>query len=399
MSEELLQIPSVSELTSEIKTLLESNFFDVVVQGEVSQPKKSSNGHIYFTLKDDKAQLPCVIWRSLAEAQNIELVHGQHIIVGGNVEVYAPHGRYQLIVSIVKQAGEGALQKAFEELKRKLMAEGLFDEAHKRKLPAFPKIIGVITSATSAAFQDIRSTLEKRFPLVTVRLYHASVQGINAASEIVRGINYFSKKTAADLLIVGRGGGSLEDLWPFNEEAVARAIYNCSIPVISAVGHETDFSISDFVADVRAATPTQAASIAVPDINELRFYSEDLDNRLRNNINFIVTRRKETVDRLIHAHGLMVVRQKVLHKQEILNNFQYRMENSTRYRFLNLKEQAHNLIQRMQVQNPNLPMEKGYVRIIQKNKWIRESSKFIEKEEFSIQWKDHKNTIKPAEPS
>ncbi len=394
MSEELLKIPSVSELTSEIKILLESNFYDVVVQGEVSQPKKSSNGHIYFTLKDDKAQLPCVIWRSLAETQNIELVHGQHIIVGGNVEVYAPHGRYQLIVSIVKQAGEGALQKAFEELKRKLMAEGLFDDTHKRKLPAFPKIIGVVTSATGAAFQDIRSTLERRFPLAAVKLYHASVQGINAASEIVRGINYFSKKADADLLIVGRGGGSLEDLWPFNEEAVARAIYNCSIPVISAVGHETDFSISDFVADVRAATPTQAASIAVPDINELRFYSEDLDKRLRNNINFIVTRRKETVDRLIHAHGLMVVRQKVLHKQEILNNFQYRMENATRYRLLNLKEQAHNLKQRMQVQNPNLPLKKGYVRILQKDKWIKESSKFVEKEEFTIQWKDHENIIK-----
>lgn len=396
MSKEPLTIPGVSELTAEIKKTLESNFFDVVVQGEVSQPKRSSNGHIYFTLKDDKAQLPCVIWRSIAGTQNIELVHGQHIIVGGNIEVYAPHGRYQLIVSVVKQAGEGALQKAFEELKRKLKAEGLFEETHKRKLPDFPKTIGVITSSTGAAFQDIRSTLERKFPLVTVKLYHASVQGVNAAAEIVRGINHFSKKADVDLLIVGRGGGSLEDLWPFNEEAVARAIYHCSVPVISAVGHETDFSISDFVADVRAATPTQAASIAVPDINELRFYSEDLDKRLRNNINFIVTRRKETVDRLIHAHGLMVVRQKVLHKQEILNNLQYRMENATKYRLLNLKEKAHNLIQRMQVQNPSLPLEKGYVRIIQNGKWIRKSSKFAEKEEFVIQWKDQKNTIKPG---
>lgn len=396
MKDEILNIPSVSELTSEIKTLIENNFFDVIVQGEVSQPKTSANGHTYFTLKDDKAQLPCVIWRSISESHNIELVHGQHLIVGGNIEVYPPHGRYQLIVSVVKQAGEGALQKAFEELKRKLMAEGLFEEAHKKQLPAFPEKIGVVTSATGAAFQDIRSTLGKRYPLVTVKLFHASVQGLNAAAEIVRGINYFSEHGDVDILIVGRGGGSLEDLWPFNEEAVARAIYHCRIPVISAVGHETDFSISDFVADARAATPTQAASIAVPDINELRFYSEDLDKRLRSNIQYIIMRRKELVDRLIHAHGLMVVRQKVLHNHEIVKNLQFRMEQGTRFRLLNLKEQTHNLIQRLQVQNPNLPLEKGYVRIIQNEKWIRESKKFIEKDKFDIQWKDHKNTIKPG---
>ncbi|MEX0930013.1 MAG: exodeoxyribonuclease VII large subunit, partial [Balneolales bacterium] len=270
-------MPTVSQLTLNIKAVMEGQFHDVLVQGEVSQPKSSRNGHIYFTLKDAGAQLPCVIWKSTAERLNTTLQHGQHVMAGGEVQVYAPHGKYQLIVSAVQQAGSGALQHAFEKLKTKLQAEGLFDEGRKKPLPKFPGSIGVVTSAGGAAFQDIVSTLTKRYPLVDLYLYHAAVQGVSAASEITRGIEYFSETGKVDVMIIGRGGGSLEDLWPFNEEAVARAVFNSNVPVISAVGHETDFSISDFMADARAATPTQAASMAVPDIGELRFQVEDLD--------------------------------------------------------------------------------------------------------------------------
>jgi exodeoxyribonuclease VII large subunit len=390
---ESLHIPSVSELTGSIKQTLEEKFVDVLVQGEVSQPKTSANGHTYFTLKDEKAQLPCVIWRSTAQQLNLDLLHGQQIVVGGDIQVYPPHGKYQLIVTYVKQAGIGALQKAFEELKQKLKSEGLFDPDHKKPLPGFPGKIGVVTSSTGAAFQDIRSTLEKKFPMVTVYLYHASVQGVNAAPEIVKGINYFSKNKNVDVLIIGRGGGSLEDLWPFNEEAVARAVYDCEVPVISGVGHETDFSISDFVADARAATPTQAASMAVPDINELRFYVDDMDRKLKRKIFDILKIRKERVQQLIKAHGLLVVSQKVYHQKERINGLQYRMQNTIHARFHHIKEKYQNLHYLLGSYNPNEPLDKGYVRILQNDKWIRKSTLFKKDLDFKIQWKDREDEI------
>jgi len=388
-----LHIPSVSELTGSIKQTLEEKFIDVLVQGEVSQPKTSANGHTYFTLKDERAQLPCVIWRSTAQQLNLELLHGQQIVVGGDIQVYPPHGKYQLIVTYVKQAGLGALQKAFEELKQKLKNEGLFDPAHKKPLPAFPEKIGVVTSSTGAAFQDIRSTFEKKFPLVTVYLYHASVQGVNAAPEIVKGINYFSKNNYVDVLIIGRGGGSLEDLWPFNEEAVARAVYDCEVPVISGVGHETDFSISDFVADARAATPTQAASMAVPDINELRFYVDDMDRKLKRNVHDILRTRKERVQQLIKAHGLLVVSQKIYHQKERINGLQYRMQNTVHALFHQNKDRYQNLHYLLESYNPNEPLDKGYVRILQDDKWIRKSRLFKKDSDFKIQWKDREDEI------
>ncbi|MGF1670307.1 MAG: exodeoxyribonuclease VII large subunit, partial [Balneolaceae bacterium] len=214
-------IPSVTELTNQIKELLESNFFEVMVEGEISNVKKSRNGHIYFTIKDENAQMPCVIWRGVSQRLQADLIDGQQVILGGSLQVYAPHGRYQLIVSFVEQAGIGALQKAFEKLKEKLKKEGLFDDIHKKPLPEFPERIGVITSATGAAFQDIRSALEKRWPVATIYLFPASVQGVNAAPELVKAMKWFSKNKTVDVLIIGRGGGSLEDLWAFNEEAVA----------------------------------------------------------------------------------------------------------------------------------------------------------------------------------
>jgi len=391
---ESVHIPSVTELTSDIKQTLEGKFVDVLVQGEVSQPKKSNNGHIYLTLKDEHAQLPCVIWRSTAQKLNLDLLHGQQIVVGGDIQVYPPHGKYQLIVTYVKQAGIGALQKAFEELKQKLKEEGLFDRIQKKSLPKFPEKIGVVTSATGAAFQDIRSTLEKKYPLVKVYLYHASVQGVNAAPEIVNGINYFSENKNVDVLIIGRGGGSLEDLWPFNEEAVARAVYACEVPVISGVGHETDFSISDFVADARAATPTQAAIIAVPDINELRFYVDDLDQNLKHRVFDFVRAKKERVQQMIKAHALLVVNQKVYHQKERINTINYRMQNSVQAVFHKYKDRYQKSNYLLESNDPNEPLKKGYVRILQNKNWIRKSKNFMKESDFQIQWKDRTVQIK-----
>lgn len=382
------EIPTVSQLTSDIKTVLEDRFYDVLVQGEISQPKTSRNGHIYFTLKDTHAQMPCVIWKNVADRLNINLEHGQQVLIGGEVQVYPPHGKYQLIVSAVQQAGAGALQQAFEKLKQKLQTEGLFDEVHKKPLPKFPKSIGVVTSAGGAAFQDIVSTLTKRYPLAELFLYHSAVQGVAAASEIASGIEYFSKLHSVDVLIIGRGGGSLEDLWPFNEEVVARAIFNCLIPIISAVGHETDFSISDFTADARAATPTQAASLAVPDITELRFQVEDLDKCLTEAIDYQLKKRKEKVEYYLKNHALQRVREKAYHLNGQVTSLNHRLTSSIRFKYLKFCE-LHNLLEnRLMLLNGSEALDKGFTRIIQDEKWIKSSDQFDNQRAFRIQWKN-----------
>lgn len=385
---------SVSELTGEIKSLLEGNFLDIKVEGEVSNASTSRNGHTYFTLKDEDAQLSCVIWRGVNQRLDATLTDGQQIILGGDIQVYPPHGKYQLIVRSVEQAGIGALQKAFEKLKAKLKEEGLFDDAHKKPLPKFPFRIGVITSATGAAFHDIRDTLERRWPLATVLLHHASVQGVNAAPELVKAISWFSAKKHVDLLIIGRGGGSLEDLWPFNEEAVARALFNCPISTISAVGHEVDFSISDFVADARAATPTQAAIIATPDINEMRMYADDLSHQLEGNVKNRIKDCKQHVNQLVGSHALLKMKDRISALHEKTNSLAERLNHRRKLLFMQKNEQLSTLNHRLEQYNPNAPLEKGYVRVEQNEQWVRKASNFEKEKEFAMVWKDKKIQFK-----
>lgn len=262
-------IYSVSSLTHEIKTLLETSFPRLWVEGEISNYKAHSSGHIYFTLKDENAQIRCAMWRFKAGELLFRLEDGLKVVAEADLQVYEKSGSYQLIIQQMQPAGIGALQLAFEQLKKRLHAEGLFDEAHKKALPEFPERIGVITSPTGAAVRDIISVIGRRFPAAQIILYPVRVQGEGAAEEISKAIQDFNEYREIDVLIVGRGGGSLEDLWAFNEEKVARAIYASQIPIISAVGHEVDFSISDFVADRRAATPSAAAEMVVADRKEL----------------------------------------------------------------------------------------------------------------------------------
>jgi exodeoxyribonuclease VII large subunit len=408
-------VPSVSELTVKIKNLIESNFTDVLVEGEISNVNQSRSGHYYFTVKDSDAQLPCVMWRSVADRLGSKLIDGQQVVLGGDIQVYAPHGRYQMIVSLVEQAGIGKLQQAFEQLKQKLQQEGLFDESHKKKLPEFPECIGVVTSSSGAAFHDIRSTLERRWPLARVFLYHASVQGLNAAPEIVNGIHYFCHQKEVDLLIIGRGGGSLEDLWPFNEESVARAVFNCKTPVISAVGHEVDFSISDFVADARAATPTQAAVMATPDINEVRFLIEDMSSGLSSSLKNMINGYQQTVRRLGESHALLVVESKIRNQIERIENLSEKISylfdrqvSEQHDRFRNYrdkiqllterkltieKEYLTDLTHRLDKRDPNGPLEKGFVRVWQQDSWIRKPGQFQKNSRFELQWKDEKINI------
>ncbi len=381
-------ILSVSELTGEIKTLLEGNFLDVKVEGEVSNASTSRAGHTYFTIKDEDAQLSCVVWRGVNQRLDLELTDGQQIIAGGDIQVYPPHGKYQLIVRTIDQAGKGKLQEAFEKLKKKLKKEGLFDDIHKKPLPQFPFKIGVITSATGAAFHDIRDTLERRWPVTDILLHHASVQGVNAAPQLVRAINYFSDKQHVDLLIVGRGGGSMEDLWPFNEEAVARALFDCNVPTVSAVGHEVDFSISDFVADARAATPTQAATLATPDVNEVRMFTDNLSTRIHNIMEEQTSKQKDRIEQLVQSHALMAVKQKVASNHERITYLSDRLRNRREVHFMKNREQLSSLTHRLELKNPNAPLEQGYTRIWQDDEWIKTRDVFDKEKEFTVEWDD-----------
>ena len=257
---------TVSQLTASIKEALESAFPDVWVQGEVSKVTRSAAGHIYLRLKDENAVIDAVIWRGTASRVKFNLDEGLAVVARGGVEVYAPRGSYQLIVREIQPVGVGALQLAFRQLVEKLEKEGLFRPEHKVPIPLFPRRIGIVTSPTGAAIRDMIRVIQRRWPPAEIYLLPRRVQGEGAAEEIAAGIRLLNRERRdLDVIIVGRGGGSLEDLWPFNEETVARAIFVSTVPVISAVGHETDFSISDFVADVRAPTPSAAAEMVVPD--------------------------------------------------------------------------------------------------------------------------------------
>ena len=262
---------SVSEVNAYLKGLLESdhNLQDLWVEGEISNLSRPASGHLYFTLKDSSAAIRCVMWRSRAAGVDFVLQDGAAVSAHGSLSVYEQRGDYQLYVDTLRPRGEGALYQEFLRLKSKLEGEGLFDPSRKRPLPAWPKRIGIVTSASGAAFQDMRKTLYRRFPLVEILLEPTSVQGASAPGEIVQALKRLYE-IKPDLILIGRGGGSIEDLWAFNDEGVARTLAESPVPVISGVGHETDFTISDFVADLRAPTPTAAAELAVPDQVELR---------------------------------------------------------------------------------------------------------------------------------
>ncbi|HMC58435.1 MAG TPA: exodeoxyribonuclease VII large subunit, partial [Candidatus Solibacter sp.] len=263
------RIFTVGELNAAVRAVLDQEFRDVWVSGEISGIKLASSGHYYFTLKERDAQVKCVAFRSAHRYWKFKPQDGLAVLARGRIDVYEARGEYQLLVEMLEPQGLGALQLAFEQLKRKLAAEGLFDAGRKRPLPRFPRRIGMVTSPRGAAIADMVQILSRRFPGLHIRIFPALVQGEGSVEEVCRGIEYFSRTRWADLVIVGRGGGSLEDLWTFNEEAVARAIAACSVPVVSAVGHETDVTIADYVADLRAPTPSAAAELVVCTREEL----------------------------------------------------------------------------------------------------------------------------------
>lgn len=280
VEEETRNVFSVSDINKAIKQQLEGQFSHLWVQGEISNFKAHSSGHHYFSLKDDKAQINAVMFRGFNSRLKFRPESGMEVLVRGKISVYEPRGNYQVFCEAMEPVGAGALQKAFEQLKKKLSEEGLFDESIKKQIPRFPQSIGVVTSPTGAAIQDILNVLGRRSKRAQVTVIPARVQGDGAASEVVKGIEIANQLGGFDVLIVGRGGGSIEDLWCFNEEIVARAIHKSKIPIISAVGHEIDFTIADFVADLRAPTPSAAAEVVAKSeqelLEKLQFYSKSL---------------------------------------------------------------------------------------------------------------------------
>ena len=298
------EILTVTEITRRIRDLLRETFQNLWVTGEVSNLTYHRSGHVYFTMKDEGAALRCAMWRSAASKLRFRIEEGTEVVALGSIGVYEPHGNYQLKVTHVEPKGIGALALAFEQLKKKLAEEGLFDERHKKPLPFLPRRIAVVTSSTGAAVRDIIRTILNRFPAAHIIVHPSRVQGEGAAEEIARAIANINEMNEADVMIVGRGGGSLEDLWPFNEEVTARAIFASAIPVISAVGHEVDITISDFVADARAATPTAAGEMVIPVEEDLRVALMQLRQRLALALRNALRQLRAALDSLAASYTL-----------------------------------------------------------------------------------------------
>lgn len=290
------QILTVSDLNRNVKKLLESHFKLAWIEGEISNLSKPQSGHIYFTLKDEQAQVRCALFRLKNQSLPFELENGMQVLVCAKISLYEGRGDYQLIIEHLEELGEGLLRRRFEVLKNKLAAEGLFDSSHKQAIPKFPKCIGVVTSPTGAAIRDVLSVLKRRFAAIPIIIYPSAVQGDAAANQIANAIQLANSRKECDVLIVCRGGGSLEDLWSFNEEVVARAIFNSDLPIVSGVGHEIDFTIADFVADQRAATPSAAAEMLSPDKVELWQRVTEITSRLSQSMILLIKHHKISLD-------------------------------------------------------------------------------------------------------
>ncbi|MCK4759619.1 MAG: exodeoxyribonuclease VII large subunit, partial [Candidatus Aminicenantes bacterium] len=332
------KVYTVSELTRLVKTELENAFPMLWVEGEISNFHRHHSGHLYFTLKDEISQLRTVMFRSDAKRVPFELKDGLQVVARGRINVYEPRGEYQLVVELLEPKGKGALQLAFEQLKEKLQKEGLFDPARKKKLPLLPKKVGVVTSPRGAAVVDIIRTLERRFARLHILLYPVKVQGEGAAEEIVEGIDYLGKLPGIDVMIVGRGGGSIEDLWAFNEEKVARAIFRCPIPVISAVGHEIDFTIADFVADIRASTPSVAAEIVIKEEESLRERIENLEKRLVHNQRYYLQEQRHEVLSLTQHRAFQNMKITLMNLAQKVDELDMRAWNAIRNRQQKISE-------------------------------------------------------------
>ena len=374
---------SVTELNKYIKDKIATDEFlnNVLIKGEISNFKHHYTGHMYFTLKDDNSLIKCIMFKSYTTNLKFVPKDGMSVLAFGTISVFERDGVYQLYCKAMQEDGLGSLYKAYEELKEKLQKEGLFDETHKKKLPKAPKVIGVLSSNTGSVIKDIINVSTRRNPNVYIRLYPVPVQGEGAGEKIAEAIKIMNDKNLADVLILARGGGSLEDLWPFNEEVVARAIYDSKLPIVSAVGHETDFSISDFVADLRAPTPSAAAELVVPNVAELSqkldVYNLRLKNALKKKIDIMKMRYEKCMKSRVYTDPLKNINDQYLKLDILLKS----MTNSVLTKIQKSKTEATKNIAKLDALSPLKTLARGYS-IVQKNEKIVKSINELNKDDI-----------------
>jgi len=377
---------SVSEITSKLKELIESNFSNIWIQGEISNFKHHSSGHMYFTLKDQGAELRCVMFRGFNQGIHFKPEDGMDVILQGKITVYEPRGQYQLMVQNMEPAGLGTLYLAFEALKKQLQLEGLFDNSLKKELPEFPKKVGIVTSQTGAAFKDIVQVLNRRAPYVDIVLRPTLVQGISAANDIVEAIKELSLINNIDVVIIGRGGGSLEDLWAFNEEVVARAIVACEIPIISAVGHETDVTISDMVADLRAPTPSAAAEIVALSNKDLKQKINQQRDILFKVFQYKLNKIWQKLDHLTDRHSIQKPQNIIERQKDKLNTLSNRLSLKMNHIITISQSKAMAINKELNILNPSGILKRGYSIIYDTNgAIIRKGSDLKENDLFEAQ--------------
>ena len=384
------KVLSVTELNKYIKDKIATDELlnNVLIKGEISNFKHHYTGHMYFTLKDDNSLIKCIMFKSYTTNLKFVPKDGMEVLAFGTISVFERDGVYQLYCKAMQEDGLGSLYKAYEELKDKLEKEGLFDERYKKQLPKMPKVIGVLTSNTGSVIKDIINVSTRRNPNVYIRLYPVPVQGEGAGEKIAEAIKIMNDKKLADVLILARGGGSLEDLWPFNEEVVARAIHESELPIVSAVGHETDFSISDFVADLRAPTPSAAAELVVPNVAEigqkLDVYNLRLKNALKKKIDIMKMRYEKCMKSRIYTDPLRNINDQYLKLDIIIKN----MTNSVLTKLQKSKTEAATNITKLDTLSPLKTLSRGYS-IIQKDDKVIKSSKDLKQDDIiSIRLQD-----------
>ncbi len=381
---------SVTELNSYIKNKIADDEYlnNVLIKGEISNFKNHYTGHMYFTLKDENSLIKCVMFKTYAQKLEFMPKDGMKVFALGGVSVFERDGVYQIYVKAMQEDGVGILYKKYEELKKRLEEEGYFDEEHKKPIPQMPKIIGVLTSQTGSVIRDIINVSTRRNPNVNIRLFPVPVQGEGAAEKIADGIKFMNENNLADVLILARGGGSLEDLWPFNEEIVAHAIYNSEIPIISAVGHETDFSISDFVADLRAPTPSAAAELAVPDIYEVRQKINTYQNRLRltlvKKVEIMRLRYEKCMSSRVFKEPLRNINDNYLK----VDTYIKRLENYIKAKQKEEKTKYIELVSKLDTLSPLKTLTRGYSIVEQNNKIIKSANDIKTGDKIDIRFTD-----------
>jgi exodeoxyribonuclease VII large subunit len=384
---------TVTELTTRIKQSLEENFSQVSVSGEISNFRSHISGHWYFSIKDSNSVLSCTMWKGYNNYVFFTPQDGMKVVVNGKVTVYPPKGNYQLDVRSIKPAGEGELQAAFELLKQKLAAEGLFDVQYKKPIIRFPEKIGIITAPDSAALNDMISIAERRYPLVELVIAPAKVQGNGAAESIVQAIRLLNKRNDINVIIIARGGGSIEDLWAFNEEIVAREIFKSKIPVISGVGHEIDYTITDFVADFRAPTPSAAMEIATPELEDIISYLENFIGESSQTIFEKSLKLKRNLFRVLGSYGFRLPMDLVRRKSQYLDNLASRVirdfDNNIKLRIGKI-----NLLTKM-IENHDIEktLKKGFALVKQDSKFVTRSSKFNPENPAVLKFYDGELTV------